>query len=50
MNNKNYIFYALLALSGSAFAQKNIPQLVSADKYQPLVNAQNQVSNNLNNK
>ena len=45
MNNKNYIFFALLALSGSSFAQNNIPQLVSADKYQPLVNAQNQVSN-----
>ena len=45
MNNKNYIFFAILALTGSAFAQNNIPQLVSADKYQPLVNAQNQVSN-----
>ena len=47
MNNKNYIFFAILALTGSAFAQNNIPQLVSADKYQPLVNAQNQVSNGI---
>ena len=42
---KKYIFILSFFLSVASFAQNNIPQLVSADKYQPLVNAQNQVSN-----